>query len=78
MLLSLLFVAMEEVQVKVTIDTVKCTSQGSTMVPSSELLWRVLIGCRTVTPVLCWIQLQVGRQRWHVSHFTFYCFTNVT
>jgi len=36
MLLSLLFVAVEKVQVKVTIDTVKCMSQGSTMVPSSE------------------------------------------
>ncbi len=36
MFLSLLFVAVEEVQVKVAIDTVKCTSQGSPMVPSSE------------------------------------------
>jgi hypothetical protein len=26
----------EEVQVKVAIDTVQCTSQGSPMVPSSE------------------------------------------
>jgi hypothetical protein len=36
MFLSLLSVAVEEVQVKVAIDTVKCMSQGSTMVPSSE------------------------------------------
>jgi hypothetical protein len=36
MFLSLLFVAMEEVQLKVAIDTVQCTSQGSPMVPSSE------------------------------------------
>lgn len=36
MFLSLLFVAVEEVQVKVAIDTVQCTSQGSPMVPSSE------------------------------------------
>ena len=36
MFLSLSFVAVEEVQVKVAIDTVKCTSEGSTMVPSSE------------------------------------------
>jgi len=36
MVLSLLFVAVEEVQVKVASDTVQCTSQGSPMVPTSE------------------------------------------
>ena len=36
MFLSPLFVAVEEVQVKVAIDTVKCASQGSPIVPSSE------------------------------------------
>ncbi len=82
MLLSLLFVAVEEVQVKVAIDTVQCTSQGSPwcllLSLLFRLLWRVLIGCRMVTLVLCWIQLQVGRHHLRVPHFIFYCITNVT
>jgi hypothetical protein len=81
MLLSLLFVAVEEVQVNVTIDTVKWSLQVPWCLLLSllfRLLRRALIGCQMVTTVLCWIQLQVGRQRWRVSHFTFYSLTNVT
>jgi len=82
MLLSLSFVAVEEVQVKVAIDTVKCTSQGSTMVPSSESVVPLAVEGIDRTPngdpLLCWIQLQVGRQCLRVPHFSLCCFTNVT